>query len=59
MCYYDEWDARLLEAARNARKSKEQAERLMSRAKDAAVSQPDTPAEPEKQPATELDEVAA
>lgn len=58
MCYYAEWDERFQQAAKEMRKSKEQTEQLMSRAKEGvSPTLPDIPTVPEKQPAEELDEI--
>lgn len=60
MCYYEEWDEQFRQAAKAVRQSKEQAEQILSRARKAITSsEPEAPAEPQKQLTDELDEITA
>lgn len=60
MCYYAEWDLRFRQATNQIRKSREQAEKLGSDAKQTFL--PATPAAPQEkveQSSVELDELTA
>lgn len=60
MCYYEEWDEQVRQAANAIRKSKEQAEQMLAKARQAVTSsEPKPAAAPEKQRTDELEETSA
>lgn len=60
MCYYAEWDERFQQAAKEMRKSKEQAEQMLLRAKqDTSPARPDATKETAQESSVELDESIA